>query len=403
MSEKSLTLLGATGSIGRSTLDVVRRSPGRFKVHALAARGNVAALAKQVELFKPRVAVVYDQEAAGQLRDMRLNGGGVTVLEGMEGLLEAVTDPAVEHVMAGMVGAVGLLPVHAAVSAGKTVSVANKEVMVLAGELIFNLAREKGCRLLPVDSEHNAIFQCLEGNRARDVSRIILTASGGPFRDLPLSAFPDITKAQALDHPNWDMGPKITIDSATMMNKGLEIIEARWFFGLEPERIAVLMHRQSIVHSMVEYSDGSVIAQLGLPDMRTPIAFCLGHPERLPLDTPKLNLAETGRLDFAEATHDRYPCLFLALDALKLGGGVPAALNGANEAVVAAYLDDAFSFIKIGAILELVMNRIKSVLTNGDAPAFLGEVKSVDEAIRADAFGRQLAGEVITNVVAGNG
>jgi 1-deoxy-D-xylulose-5-phosphate reductoisomerase len=277
------------------------------------------------------------------------------------------------------------------------VAVANKETLVLAGELMMNRARETGSRLLPMDSEHNAVFQCLAGNGQAGLERIVLTASGGPFRDWPLERFAAITVEQALAHPNWKMGPKITIDSATMMNKGLEVIEARWLFGLPPSRIRVVIHRQSIVHALVEFADGSVIAQLGLPDMRTPIGYCLGYPERLPLDLPRLNLAEVGRLEFDEVSPEKYGCLYLALEALELGGGAPAALNGANEAVVAAYLERAFPFLSIQRILSQVMKRLRGALAAPDPPGFLEAVRSVEDALAADRWGREAAAACIGN------
>jgi 1-deoxy-D-xylulose-5-phosphate reductoisomerase len=395
---KTLTVLGSTGSVGRNVLDIVARFPERYRVHALAARASVEALAAQIERFRPRVAVLYEPEAAQRLRDLRVGGGQTRVLSGMEGLLEAAAAPEVRHVVAGMVGAIGLQPAYAAVEAGKELSIANKETMVLAGELMMARAEETGAVLLPMDSEHNAVFQCLGGGgtAALDaVERIVLTASGGPFRDLPLERFHAITKAEALTHPNWSMGPKITIDSATLLNKGLEVIEARWLFRLPPERIGVTLHRQSIVHALVEFVDGSVIAQLGLPDMRTPIACCLAWPERLPLALPRLNLAQVGRLDFAELSAERYPCFFLALDALRLGGGAPAALNGANEVVVQAYLDDAFSFPRIAGILKEAMAQFSVRYAAPDAPPFLRRIATVDDAIRADRFGRELANGLI--------
>jgi 1-deoxy-D-xylulose-5-phosphate reductoisomerase len=391
MTAKALTILGSTGSIGRNTLDVVARFPERYRVHALAANTSDERLAEQIERFRPRVAVLYDPEAAQRLRDRHVAGDRTTVLSGMEGLLEAAAAPEVRHVVAGIVGAVGLRPAFAAVAAGKELSIANKEVMVLAGELMVAQAGESGAALLPMDSEHNAVFQCLNGSAHGAVQRIVLTASGGPFRDLPLEQFPHITKAQALAHPNWRMGPKITIDSATMMNKGLEVIEARWLFGLPPERIGVLIHRQSIVHALVEYVDGSVIAQLGLPDMRTPIACCLAHPERLPLELPRLALTQVGRLDFAELSAERYPCFGLALEALRLGGGLPAALNGANEVVVQAYLDDAFPFAQIAAILTRVMDTLAARRQGAEAPDYLRRIATVEDAVRADGLGRELA------------
>jgi len=412
MAEKSLCLLGSTGSIGTNTLDVVARHPGRFRVHALAAHGSVEALAEQIERYRPRLAVLYDEEAAERLRARRPGNGATAIRAGMEGLLEAVGAPEVDQVVSGMVGAIGLRPTYAAIEGGKQVAIANKETLVLAGELMVSKAAETGSRLLPMDSEHNAVFQCLagqigngsgpapgagaapRGNGRAGLERIVLTASGGPFRDWPLERFGEITLDQALAHPNWKMGPKITIDSATMMNKGLEVIEARWLFGLPPSRIRVLIHRQSIVHSLVEFTDGSVIAQLGLPDMRTPIAYCLGYPERLALDLPRLNLAEVGRLDFEDVSPDKYGCLYLALEALELGGGAPAALNGANEAVVGAYLKGAFAFAEIHRILSRVMGRLRGALAprrDGGAPSWLGAVRSVDDAIAADRWGRDCA------------
>ncbi len=395
MAEKSLTILGCTGSVGRNTLDVVARHRSRYPIHALAAHSNIDLLAQQIEVFAPAVAVMFDPDAAERLRSRRPGGGRTAVLSGMAGLLEAVTDRRVDQVVAAMVGAVGLRPAHAAIQAGKQVALANKEVMVLAGELMMNLARETGSALLPVDSEHNAIFQCLHGAAASQVERIVLTASGGPFRDLPPERLATVTREEALNHPNWKMGPKISIDSATMMNKGLEVIETRWLFGLPPERIAVLIHRQSIVHSLVEFVDGSVIAQLGLPDMRTPIAVCLAHPDRLRLDLPRLNLAQVGRLEFQEPAEGRYPCLDLALRSLQLGGGAPAALNGANEAVVAAYLDGAYPFPDIAGILKRVMAHMEQALAAHTAPAVLSDVRSVDDAVAADEWGRAAARPLI--------
>ncbi len=391
MGTKTITLLGSTGSIGRNTLDVIGRVPDGYRVHALAARANVELLCAQIAAFRPAVAVLHDPEAARELRRRLPAGANTAVLEGMAGLEEAVTDPGVDQVISGMVGAVGLTPTFAAIAAGKQVAVANKETLVLAGELMVDKARETGSVLLPMDSEHNAIFQCLGGRDAAAVSRIVLTASGGPFRDMPAHRLAEVTREQALRHPNWRMGPKITIDSATMLNKGLEVIEARWLFNVGPERIEVLIHRQSIVHSLVEFIDGSVIAQLGLPDMRTPIAYCLSHPRRLALDLPRLNLARVGRLEFEEVAAEKYPCLFLALEALARGGGAPAVLNGANEAVVAAYLEREFPFTEIAGILQKVMLMLTQTLARAEGPAYLGAVRTVADALAADRWGRRTA------------
>jgi 1-deoxy-D-xylulose-5-phosphate reductoisomerase len=395
MGKKSLTILGSTGSIGRNTLDVVARFPDRYRVHALAARTNWQALAGQIEAFRPERVALFEEEAAERLREALPAGNAPRILSGMEGLIEAASDPGVDHVVSGMVGAVGLRPTYAAIEKGKQVSIANKETLVLAGELMVGLAARTGSRLIPMDSEHNAIFQCLAGPCNDAVHRIVLTASGGPFRDLAPARFHTITRKQALDHPNWKMGPKITIDSATMMNKGLEVIEARWLFGLTPERIEVLVHRQSIVHSLVEFVDGSVIAQLGLPDMRTPIACCLAYPERLPLDLPRLNLSQVGKLEFEGVSEERYPCLFLALRALRHGGGAPAALNGANEAVVEAFLRGAFHFTEIAVILEKMMAALESTLKRAGGAVFLTSIASVEDALAADRWGRETAEAII--------
>lgn len=391
MTLQNLTILGSTGSIGRNTLDVAARFTERFNVHALAAHSNVDLLMRQIATFQPALAVMFDEDAARRLREKLPPGTGTEILTGMDGLLAVAGAEEVDHVISGMVGAVGLRPTFRAIEAGKRVSIANKETLVLAGELMVRLAAETGSLLIPMDSEHSAIFQCLAGPPGKELERIVLTASGGPFRDLPAARFGEITLEQALNHPNWDMGPKITIDSATMMNKGLEVIEARWLFGLEPEQISVLIHRQSIVHSMVEFVDGSVIAQLGLPDMRTPIVYCLSYPGRLPLELPRLNLGQVGRLDFEEVDSEKYPCLGLALMALAMGGCAPAVLNGANEEVVAAYLGGAFQFVKIAAILAEVMSRLESTLGQPEAPNCLGAIATVDDAVLADQWGRDTA------------
>ena len=391
MTRQNLTILGSTGSIGRNTLDVTARFPERFNVHALAAHSSVDSLMQQIAAFQPSIAVMFDEDAAKRLRELLPSGTGTEILTGMDGLLTVAGAEEVDHVVSGMVGAVGLRPTFQAIAAGKRVSIANKETLVLAGELMVSLAATTGSVLIPMDSEHNAIFQCLAGRPGKELERIVLTASGGPFRDLSPDQFGEITMEQALNHPNWDMGPKISIDSATMMNKGLEVIEARWLFGLEPEQINVLIHRQSIVHSMVEFVDGSVIAQLGLPDMRTPIAYCLSYPGRLPLELPRLNLGLVGQLDFAEVDSQKYPCLGLALKALAMGGCAPAVLNGANEEVVAAYLGGAFQFAEIAAILAEVMSRLGSTLGQPEAPKCLGVIATVDDAVLADQWGRDAA------------
>ena len=395
---KTITVLGSTGSIGTNTLDVAARFPGRYRVHGLAVRANIGLLRRQIAAFRPAAVAVYEPGAAAELRASLPTGANTAVLEGLGGLEELAADGAVDQVVSGMVGAVGLMPTFAAIAAGKQVAIANKETLVLAGELMVERAAASGSVLLPMDSEHNAIFQCLGSRDASAVERIVLTASGGPFRDLSPLRFPEITREQALAHPNWKMGPKITIDSATMLNKGLEVIEARWLFGVPPERIDVLIHRQSIVHSLVQFVDGSVLAQLGLPDMRTPIAYCLSHPERLPLELPRLNLAQVGRLEFEEVSAERYPALFLALEALARGGGAPAVLNGANEAVVAAYLAQEFPFPEIAGILGQVMTALDDALRRPEAPPCLARLRTVDDALAADRWGRETAQSFLGNL-----
>ena len=395
MAEKALTILGSTGSIGRNTLDVVGRFPDQYRIHALAARSSIDLLEEQIRLFQPKEVAVFDVEAAQKLSDRITGPKKPVILSGMEGLIAVASAKEVDQVISGMVGAAGLRPTYAAIDAGKQVALANKETLVMAGEVMVSRALETGSKLLPVDSEHNAIFQCISSPPHKDVARIILTASGGPFRDLPLTDFPKITRDQALKHPTWSMGPKITIDSATMMNKGLEVIEARWLFGLPVEQIDVLVHPQSIVHSMVEYVDGSVIAQLGTPDMRTPISYSLAYPQRLALGMPSLNLAEVGHLDFKAVEWERYPCLTLALDALKVGGAAPAVLNGANEAVVAAYLDDKFTFVQIAGILTEAMTRYENTSTLGNPGKISREITTIDDAVKADLLGRELANQII--------
>jgi len=382
---KPISILGATGSIGASTLDIVREFPERFRVVSLSCQQSVAALAEQIREFRPhRVCVGKEADA----RDLRDAFPEVDVGVGEADLVQLAGDPEVELVVSGIVGAAGLRPGYAAVQAGKAIAIANKEPLVLAGELFVSEAQRTGATLLPTDSEHNAIFQALHGHSREHVARIVLTASGGPFRDRPLDEFADITVDEALAHPNWEMGPKITIDSATMMNKGLEVIEARWLFGLPVEQIRVVVHRQSIVHSLVEFVDGSFLAQLGLPDMRIPIAYCLAYPERLPLSLPELQLDVLGRLDFAPADLQRFPCLRLAMEATRLGGSAPAVMNGANEVLVAAFLAKEIRFLDIAQTLESVLHFWKAQQAHPELPTL---PKTLDDALNADAWGRKHA------------
>ncbi len=383
---KRLVLLGSTGSIGEQTLDVVSEFANRYEVTAMAAGRNVEKLAEQVRRFRPGLVSVADEEDAAELRT-RLDGADVEIVTGAEGLAAVATHPA-DMVVSGLVGAVGLAPTLAAIRAGRDIALANKEVMVMAGALILREVKAHEVRLLPVDSEHSAIFQALAGQRAADVERIILTASGGPFRTWDDARIAQATVEEALNHPNWNMGPKISIDSASLMNKGLEVIEARWLFDVTPEQVDVIVHPQSIVHSLVEYRDGSVLAQLGLPDMRVPIAVALAHPERLPLDLPRLDLAELARLDFEAPDRKRFPCLQLAFDALAADEAAPAVLNAANEVAVEAFLDGRIRFPAIaatnGAVLEAHIER-----------GLVSELQSLDDVLAADAWAREVAAGVV--------
>jgi 1-deoxy-D-xylulose-5-phosphate reductoisomerase len=374
---KTISLLGSTGSVGVTTLDVVSRFPDRYRVAAMAAGRNLDLLTQQIARFRPELVSVANAELAAELR-ARLSGAKVEVVHGIEGASAVATHPDAQLVMSALVGAMGLRPTLAAIHAGKDIAFANKEVLVIAGELVTRAVRERGVRLLPVDSEHNAIFQCLEGRPRETLKRIILTASGGPFRELPAQNFESITVEQALNHPTWKMGTKITIDSATLMNKGLEVIEARWLFGLEPREISVIIHPQSVIHSMVEMVDGSVIAEMAIPDMAIPVAYALAYPDRLPMPHLKtLSLAECSRLTFEEPDFDRFRCLALAFDALKAGNTMPACLNAANEELVAGFLAGQTRFVDIPRHLEAVMAR------HPNAPA-----RTLEDLLETDAWAR---------------
>ncbi len=352
---KRLAILGSTGSIGVTSLDLAARFPERFEVIGLAAGKNLERLAEQVRRFRPHVVSVEDRETASAF-EAQVPGYRGKVVYGPEGLQAVATVDGADLVISALVGAVGLLPTLRAIQLGRDVALANKEVLVMAGELVTTAAKAMGANLFPLDSEHNAIFQALHGHNRNEVRRIILTASGGPFLRHSMSELRAVTRADALRHPTWKMGNKITIDSATLMNKGLEVIEAHWLFGLPPDRIQVVIHPQSIVHSMVEYIDGSTLAQLGIPDMAIPISYILAYPQRLSLDhLPSLDLPRAARLEFAEPDVARFPCLRLAYEALRAGGTVPAVLNAANEVVVAAFLAGTIPFLDIPRILEEVL------------------------------------------------
>lgn len=378
-----VAILGSTGSIGVSTLDVLRRHADQFRVVALTAHQDVETLFQQCLIHEPAYAAMADADAAQRLRE-RLQAAGrpVEVLTGAAGLAEAAALPEVGSVMAAIVGAAGLLPTLAAAQAGKRVLLANKEALVMAGALFMAAVREHQAELLPIDSEHNAIFQCLpptfaaQGLEAAGVRRILLTGSGGPFRTTPLEQLPDVTPDQACAHPNWRMGRKISVDSATMMNKGLEVIEAHWLFGAAPEQIEVVIHPQSVIHSMVEYQDGSVLAQLGCPDMRTPIAHALAWPRRLASGSPFLDFTQLAKLEFQAPDFMRFPSLKLAFAALAEGGTAPAILNAANEIAVQAFLDGKIRFTDIAAVVQVTLERVNSraattlaVILDADAQA----------------------------------
>ncbi len=356
---KKISLLGATGSIGRSTLDIVTRFPERYQVVALGGGRNISELSAQAQRFRPQLLAVQDETGAEEL-EQALNAAGlkIPIMVGQPGAIAVATLSEANIVVAAMVGAVGLEPTHAALKAGKNVALANKESMVMAGRLLNEVASANKVAILPLDSEHSALWQALNGEPESGVEKLILTASGGPFREFSLAQMAEVTPEQAMRHPRWDMGPKITIDSATMMNKALEIIEARWLFDMAPEKIEVLVHPQSIVHSLVEYRDGSVLAQLGLPDMRLPIAYALSYPERLPLDLPKLNLAETGQLDFFAADEERFPALALVRKALASGDSGAIALNAANEIAVDRFRAGEIGFLEIAKMVAGVLDEI---------------------------------------------
>ena len=352
---KQLSVLGSTGSIGRNTLEIVKQFPDRFNVRALAAKTSTTLLARQIKQFRPDLAVVIDAGRAAELRGRLDAGSRVDILYGDEGYSAAATHGAVDTVVAAMVGAAGLKPTLAAIEAQKDIALANKETLVMAGEIVTGRAAKKNVRILPVDSEHSAIFQCLRGHRREDLDKILLTASGGPFLNRSRETFDGITPEAALDHPTWQMGKKISIDSATLMNKGLEVIEAQHLFNVAADRIDVLIHPQSIVHSMVSYVDGSVIAQLGIPDMKAAIAYALAYPERLPLKQPLPDFAGIGKLVFEPLSAGKFACLDLAYDAGRTGGTLPAVMNAANEVAVYGFLDRRIAFVDIPVLIEKTM------------------------------------------------
>jgi len=380
---KNIVILGSTGSIGTNTLDIVDRFPDEFRVVGLTAGSNDEKLEEQVLKYRPRMVALAQDAAASKLRS-RVTATGVEVLGGMDGITRVAQASEAELVISSIVGAAGLVPTLAAITSGKHIALANKEPMVMAGKLMQAEARQHGVRIFPVDSEHSAIFQSMEGHRRQDVHRVILTASGGPLWDFARAQLADVTPERALQHPNWKMGEKITIDSATLMNKGLEIIEARWLFDIPETQIDVLIHRESIIHSLVEYTDRSVIAQLGLPDMRTPISYAMRYPERMPLALPSLDLTDIGRLTFFKPDHDRFPCLRLGYEALRIGGTMPAAMNAANEIAVEAFLHGGIRFVDIPDIIRSTME--------AHTPR---EFDSLGPALEADRSAREKAESLV--------
>lgn len=374
--------MGSTGSIGTQTLDVISEYPDRLYPSLLTANRNVDLLIEQALKFKPRRVVIAQSDCYIKLRDA-LAGEPIEVMCGQQAIADAVAADDVDIVVTAMVGYSGLAPTISAIKAGKTIALANKETLVVAGELITRLVKQYGSRLVPVDSEHSAIFQCLVGEDPESVDKLILTASGGPFRTRPKEELYGVTRADALNHPNWSMGAKVTIDSASMMNKGFEMIEARWLFGIPSERIEIVVHPQSIVHSMVAYSDGSVKAQLGLPDMRLPIRYALNYPERLPSACRKMSVADYANLTFEAPDREKFPLLDMAFDAIHCGGNVPCALNAANEIAVAAFLADRIGFMQMPEVVAeaVARNRFIASPTYDDYVATNAEIRKIAEEL----------------------
>ena len=374
---KRIAILGSTGSIGTQTLDVVRNNRDKFEVVAISANKSIDLLLKQIIEFNPKYVAVYDEDSAIKLKEMIPQDVEIKVLSKMEGLVKISTLEEVDIVLTAVVGMIGLVPTMEAIKSKKTIALANKETLVMAGELVMKEARKNNVDILPVDSEHSAIFQCLNGEKKKNVEKIILTASGGPFRGKSKEELKGVTKNEALKHPNWDMGRKISIDSSTLMNKGLEVIEAKWLFDVEAEDIEVIVHPQSIIHSMVQFEDSSVISQMGCPDMRLPILYALTYPDRIETDFERLDLGKIGTLTFEEPDMDTFPCLKLAYEALKLGGTYPAALNSANEVLVNEFLNDKIGFYDIPYYIERTLKEHKN-----RENATLEEILEVDRETR---------------------
>ncbi len=385
---KRIVILGSTGSIGASTLDVVSKFPDRFEIVGLAAGRNDQILEEQIRQFHPKVAALSCPDAAKRLRT-RVDTAQVDILHGESGLCEVASFPDCDLVISAIVGGAGLKPTLSAIQAGRQVALANKEPMVMAGQLMQREAHKHGVTIFPIDSEHSAIFQSMEGHRKIDIRRVVLTASGGPFWDWPDTTLEHVTPKQALKHPNWEMGDKITIDSATLMNKGLEVIEARWLFDIPMEQLDVVIHRESIIHSLVEYCDGSVISQLGHPDMRTPISYAMNYPERVPLHPPILDLGKIGKLTFFPPNTEKFPCLQLAYDALAGETGLPPTLNAANEVAVHAFLKNQIGFLDIPKVIQ------ETMMAYSPTPLL-----TIEDVLEVDQWARRTAEELLKTCVA---
>lgn len=385
---KSITLLGSTGSIGCSALDIIAKNPERFNVVALTAGGNTFKLKEQIKKFKPRIVALARKDSALELRRSLTAKSSVKIVYGIEGLREAASYHAADMVISAISGSAGLVPTLAAIEAGKDIALANKETMVLAGHVVTQTAAKNRVNIIPVDSEHSAIFQCLAGTKRENIQSIILTASGGPFLNISRKELRNVTVNQTLRHPRWSMGKKITIDSASMMNKGLEIIEAKWLFNVEYEAIDVLVHPQSIVHSLVEFIDGAVLAQMGIPDMKIPIAYALTYPERIVNDLRKLDLVKSGHLEFYKPDIKKFPCLRIARDAGIAGGTAPAVMNAADEIAVHAFLQGKIRFIDLPVVIEKVLN-IHQIIGN----------PSLEDILQADIWARMQTEKIIERMI----
>jgi len=381
---KRLAVLGSTGSIGVNTLQIVSQFPERFKVVGLSAGVNIHLLKKQILQFRPSIVSVLNKELSDALRQ-DLPDNSTEIVHGVQGLIQVATHPEIDQVVSAIVGAVGLIPTLSAIKTGKTIALANKEPLVMAGKIVIEEATKNNVQILPVDSEHSAIFQALLGHHKEDVQRLILTASGGPFLNVPLSRLQDVTVKEALNHPHWEMGQKITIDSASLMNKGLEVIEAHWLFDIPVERIAVQIHPQSVVHSIVEYIDGSMIAQMGITDMKIPISYALSFPQRLPLNLPHLDLLQTGGLTFLTPDSERFPCLQLAYQSIQLGETMPAILNATNEVAVNAFLEGVIKFTEIPHLLRRVMEQHE-----------VKKIHAIEDILKADHWARERARAILS-------